>query len=148
MLPNKAFLQACFMRPLLHLSHVAMLALSSLFALSACAHAQIEGAGTALTGPHRPLTDPGATARPLYVLQPGDTIDVSFRYTPELNDEVVIGPDGRASLKSAGEINAAGHTLTELQREIVRDSANKLMNPEVAVTLKDYDRPHVFIAGR
>ena len=118
-----------------------------MFALSAVAHGQIEGAGTSLTGPHRPLVDPNAPPRPAYVLQPGDTIDVSYRYTPELNDEVVIGPDGRAFLKAAGEVNAAGRTVTQLQHEILREAASKLVNPEIAVTLKDYDRPHIFVAG-
>ena len=119
----------------------------SLFAFSPCIHAQIEGAGTALTGPHRPLVDPAASPKPLYLLQPGDTVTVSFRYTPELNDEVVIGPDGRALLKAAGEVRAAGLTLLELQQAVIQGSAGKLVDPEVVVTLKDYDRPHVFVAG-
>lgn len=127
--------------------YTALFALLTLHAGQPRAHAQIEGAGAALTGPHRPIVDPNAPPRPLYRLQPGDTIDVSYRYTPELNDEVVIGPDGRASLKAAGEVSAAGHTVSDLQVAIVRASANKLVNPEVAVTLKDYDRPHVFVAG-
>ena len=126
---------------------VVILAAVSSSALSLSATAQIEGAGTALTGPHRPLVDPAAVPRPLYVLQPGDTVTVSFRYTPELNDDVVIGPDGRALLKATGEVKAAGLTLPELQQAVVRGSAGKLVDPEVAVTLKDYDRPHVFVAG-
>ena len=134
------------MRPLPRFIHASIAALT-LCAFQPCVHAQIEGAGAALTGPHRPLIDANAAPKPLYLLQAGDTINVSFRFTPELNDEVVIGPDGRAALKAAGEVNAAGHTLTELQREIVQDSASKLTNPEVAVTLKDYDRPHIFVAG-
>ena len=135
------------MRFPLRFSYAALLSLVSLLTLPLAAHAQIEGAGTALTGPHRPLIDPNAPPKPVYLLQPGDTIKVSFRYTPELNDEVVIGPDGRASLKAAGEVSAAGRTVAELQHEIVREAASKLVNPEVAVTLKDYDRPHIFVAG-
>ncbi|MGI4830574.1 MAG: polysaccharide biosynthesis/export family protein [Janthinobacterium lividum] len=139
--------EAGSMRSYFRSYYIAVLALTILFACRLSAHAQIEGAGTALTGPHRPLIDPNAAQKPLYLLQPGDTINVSFRYTPELNDEVVIGPDGRTSLKAAGELSAAGHTVAELQQAIIRASAIKLMNPEVAVTLRDYDRPHVFVAG-
>ena len=125
----------------------AALVILASFALLSTAVAQIEGAGSALTGPRRPLVDPVAPPKPMYVLQPGDTINVSFRYTPELNDEVVIGPDGRALLKAAGDIHAAGLTLTEFQQLVVRESESKLVDPEVAVTLKDFDRPHVFVAG-
>ncbi len=123
------------------------LAFLSPLVLRPIASGQIAGAGEALTGPHRPLVDTAAKPKPLYVLQPGDTIDVNFRYTPEMSEEIVVGPDGRTLLKAAGEIPAAGKTLPELQREIIQESAGKLVDPEVAVTLKDYDRPHIFVAG-
>ncbi len=82
-----------------------------------------------------------------YSLKPGDTVDVTFRYTPEFNDEVVIGPDGRASLKATGEIRMAGRTLPELRRMIVSSSSEHLVNPEVTVSLKDFERPNVVVAG-
>lgn len=91
-----------------------------------------------------PVTDGGD---PYYVLKPGDTVDVTFRYTPEFNDEVVIGPDGRASLKSTGTVRLAGRTLPELRRIVESNSSEKLVNPEVAVSLKDFERPSVVVAG-
>ncbi len=108
---------------------------------------QIEGAGTAPTGPHRPLVDGATISKPLYVLQPGDTVSVSFRYTPEFNEEAVVGPDGRVSLKVAGPVQAAGLNLPELQKEILREAATKLVDPDVVVTVKEFDRPHVTVAG-
>lgn len=113
-------------------------------AVTISAGAQIHGAGNALTGSQRP---PLASPQAMYTLHPGDTLAVSFRYTPEFNDEVVIGPDGRAALKSAGDIELAGLTLPEAEHEIVLDSSDKLVSPEVTVQLKDFDRPHVFVAG-
>lgn len=82
-----------------------------------------------------------------YTLHPGDTVTVTFRFTPEFNDEVVIGPDGRAVLKATGDIQMAGMTLPELEREIVVDSAAKLVDPDVTVTLKEFERPVVVVAG-
>ncbi len=82
-----------------------------------------------------------------YRLYPGDTIDVNFRFTPEFNDEVVIGPDGRVTLKSTGEILLTGLTLDEAKRKIEHESESKLANPEVAVLLKDFERPHIIVAG-
>ena len=43
-----------------------------------------------------------------YVLQAGDVVDVTFRFTPEFNDEVTVAPDGLAVLKSVGPMVLAG----------------------------------------
>ncbi len=82
-----------------------------------------------------------------YILRPGDTVDVLFRFTPEFNDEVVIGPDGRAVLKSTGDMRLAGYTLPEIQRAILIGAKEKLVDPEVVVALKDFERPHVVVGG-
>lgn len=82
-----------------------------------------------------------------YRLQPGDSVTISFRYTPEFNDEVTLGPDGRVVLKSTGNIRLAGLTLPEVERTIKTASAAKLVDPDVTVTLKDFERPHVVVAG-
>lgn len=114
---------------------------------SAC-FGQIAGAGEARTGAHRsPMNTDTAYLDQEYKLQPGDTVSVSFRFTPEFNEEAVIGPDGSVALKSVGAVKAAGQTIERLRTEITEDAKSKLVNPEVAVTVKDFDRPHVFIAG-
>lgn len=82
-----------------------------------------------------------------YRLQPGDSVTINFRFTPEFNDEVVIGPDGRAMLKSTGEIRLAGLSLGEAQHQIIRESSSKLVNPEITITLKDFERPHIIVGG-
>ena len=82
-----------------------------------------------------------------YTLHPGDTVDVTFRFTPEFNDEVIVGPDGHAALKAAGDLDLAGLTLEEAEQKVVLASSARLVSPEVTVSLKDFDRPHVFVAG-
>ncbi|MDE1162928.1 MAG: polysaccharide biosynthesis/export family protein [Acidobacteriaceae bacterium] len=116
--------------------------------------AQIHGAGSSLTGPHNApqpaMKDASITATSAmkaYTVHEGDTIDVLFRFTPEFNDEVVVGPDGHVSLKSTGDIAVAGLTLPELERKVTLDSSAKLVSPEVTISLKDFDRPHVTVAG-
>jgi len=91
----------------------------------------------------KPLPD----AAGVYTLHSGDTVDVVFRFTPEFNDEVTIGPDGHAMLKSTGDIQLAGRTLEEITREVVSDSTVKLVDPEVTVSLKDFERPHIVVGG-
>jgi polysaccharide export outer membrane protein len=82
-----------------------------------------------------------------YIVHPGDVIDVTFRFTPEFNDEVTVGPDGRVTLKSLGDTRMAGYTVPEIQRAIVNGAKDTLVDPEVTVSLKDYERPHVVVAG-
>lgn len=109
---------------------------------------QVHGAGSALTGPQNtPQSAASVAVGKAYTVHPGDTIDVLFRFTPEFNDEVVVGPDGHVSLKSTGDIEVAGLTLAELERKVTLDSSAKLVSPEVTVSLKDFDRPHVTVAG-
>jgi polysaccharide export outer membrane protein len=108
----------------------------------------IQGAGSAETGPqHKAAGASLVGPQAYYTLEPGDTVTVNFRFTPEFNDEVVVGPDGRATLKSAGDVMLSGLTIPEAQRMIVRDSSAKLVNPEVTVSLKDFQRPQVVVAG-
>lgn len=117
-------------------------------AAPATVRSQIQGAGTAPTGQRRLLRpETGASPNAYYVLQPGDTVSVSFRFTPEFNEEVVVGPDGRAAFKAAGDVKAAGLSVPELEREIAREAGSKLVKPEISITLKDFDRPHIFVAG-
>ena len=112
------------------------------------ATAQTHGAGETLTGPRRALTssENGVLPQP-YALQPGDSVLVTFRYTPEFNEELLIGSDGTVATKAAGVLKVTGLTVPQLQTVIAEASKRRLLDPEVTVSLKDFDRPHVFVAG-
>jgi polysaccharide biosynthesis/export protein len=85
--------------------------------------------------------------RPRYLLRPGDTIELAYRLTPDLNQTVVVQPDGFVDLNVAGELHIAGLTLQQTHDLIVyRDSA-ELNSPELNLILKDFTRPYVVVAG-
>lgn len=108
--------------------------------------AQVHGAGNALTGSRRPL-DANASMNQQYRLQVGDVVAVTFRYTPEFSEDVTVGPDGFATFRAAGELKVLGMTLPDLQALVTTDAASRLVHPEIALTLKEFDRPHVYVAG-
>lgn len=110
--------------------------------------AQTHGAGDALTGPRRPLTS-ASVAPPgrAYALQTGDTVSITFRYTPEFNEDLPVGPDGSVTTKAAGLQRAAGLTTAQLGAAIAEGAKQRLLDPDITVTLKEFDRPHVYIAG-
>ena len=109
--------------------------------------AQIQGAGSAPVGQRRPLTEAPRSTAAAYALRPGDTVDVVYRYTPEFNETLVVGPDGHAFVKAAGDMQLGGLTVLQLQSNITSAAAAKLADPDVAVTLKEFDKPHIFVAG-
>ena len=82
-----------------------------------------------------------------YFLRPGDTVSVSYRFTPEFDDTEAIAPDGRLALKNLGQVQAAGASVLELQARILDASRSLLVNPEVTVSLKDFERPQIVVGG-
>src|SRR6267143_232231 len=65
-----------------------------------------------------------------YRLQPGDVIEVQFRYSPEFNQTVTVQPDGYVSLEIGGDIKVAGLTVEQTRQVILRASAERLQDPE------------------
>ena len=84
--------------------------------------------------------------RPLYRLCRSDVIEVVFTFSPEFNQSVIVQPDGYVALKGAGQLYAEGSTVPDMGAAIREAYTGVLHDPEVSVTLKDFDRPF-FIAG-
>jgi len=84
---------------------------------------------------------------PRYRVQSGDVIEVQYRYTPEYNHTVTIQPDGFVTLQFAGDIKIGGLTVTEAADEIAKKAGERLQNPEVTVTLKEFIKPYFTVAG-
>lgn len=75
-----------------------------------------------------------------YSLRVGDTFEVKFLYDKELNEEVVVRPDGKISLQLVGELQAAGLSPRQLSLQIgVRYASVTKQSelPQVAVIMKD-----------
>jgi polysaccharide export outer membrane protein len=84
---------------------------------------------------------------PEYRLQSSDLLEIKYRYTPEFDQTVNVGPDGRVSLTGLGTFVAKGMTLEEFKSEVVEISAKQLVEPDVAVILKEFEKPHIYVEG-
>jgi len=82
-----------------------------------------------------------------YTLNPGDVIDVQYRYTPEFNQTVSVQPDGFISLEIGGDLKVAGRNLTQVRALILLKARDRLASPEVNVILKEFQKPFVVVAG-
>lgn len=120
-------------------------------AAATCATAQEVKAQDARVSATAGAADSGVTPgnrNPRYLIRRGDSFDVEFAYTPELNQTVVVQPDGYISLRDVGTIAAAGQTVPELERTIVTAYSKILHDAVVSISLKDFDRPHVIVGGQ
>src|SRR5436190_18389002 len=82
-----------------------------------------------------------------YRLQPGDVLEVQFRYSPEFNQTVTVQPDGYVSLEIGGDIKVAGMTVEQARLAILKKASARLQDPVAAVILKEFQRPYFVVAG-
>ncbi len=85
--------------------------------------------------------------RPLYRLHQSDAVEVTFTFSPEFNQTTSVQPDGFIALKGTRALLAEGKTLPELGEMIRQAYAGSLHDPEVTVTLKEFDRPYFIATG-
>jgi len=89
--------------------------------------------------------EPGGARR--YLLQPGDSFEVKLFYSPELNETVVVRPDGKISLQLVGELQVTGSSPGELE-QLLRERHGKLLRePLVTVIVRQFGPQRVYVAG-
>lgn len=82
-----------------------------------------------------------------YRLNPGDVIDVVYRYTPEFNQTVSIQPDGFVMLEIVGELKIGGLTVEQARQKILENAVKRLKEPEVNLLLKEFQKPYFVVSG-
>ena len=96
------------------------------------------------TDPQRPAL---RQRYPRYRIRSSDVITLTFRFTPEFNQEVTVQPDGYIQARGLqNDVYVQGLTVAEMTTSLQKAYANILNEPEISVTLKDFDRPY-FVAG-
>lgn len=84
---------------------------------------------------------------PEYILQRGDVLEIHYRYTPEFDQTVTVRPDNRATLLNLGTVVTYGLTVSQFKEKVLELSSTRLVNPEVTIILKEFDKPHVYVEG-
>lgn len=85
--------------------------------------------------------------RPMYQIQPGDVIQLTYRYTPEYNEQVTVQPDGYVYLQTCGQVKLGDLTVEQATESIKQKASSELKEPEINLTLKEFHRPYVVVAG-
>ena len=110
--------------------------------------------GSAAAAAKPPAASPADPTRPelhqrypRYRIGANDVMDLTFRYTPEFNQEVMVQPDGYVQLRGLpADVHAQGLTVVQLTDELQKQYSKILHDPVINIVLKDFDKPY-FIAG-
>jgi protein involved in polysaccharide export with SLBB domain len=86
-------------------------------------------------------------ASPDYLIHPGDELSIKFFYNPELNDDVVVRPDGKISLQLVDELQASGKTPSQLDKELTELYSVELKRPAITVIMRSFGGQQIFVGG-
>ncbi|PCJ66595.1 MAG: hypothetical protein COA73_00885 [Candidatus Hydrogenedentota bacterium] len=82
-----------------------------------------------------------------YRLESGDKLALKFFNNFELNDQILVGPDGNASLQLVGNIRLAGRTLSDVEGELVNLYDAHIVIPKLTLSLTEVSTQRVFVGG-
>jgi len=82
-----------------------------------------------------------------YRLQPGDVLEIQYRYSPEFNQAVTVQPDGYVTLEIGGDLKIAGLTIEQTRQMILRRASARLRDPVATIVLKEFQKPYFVVAG-
>lgn len=98
-----------------------------------------------------PLADPRVQAnvypQKAYRIDAGDELEIRFFYNPELNDKVMVRPDGRISLQLIGDLSVLGMTPEDLTKTLKQRYDSIIQRTEITVTLRAFASQRVYVDG-
>jgi polysaccharide biosynthesis/export protein len=118
-------------------------AVCGIAALSAC------GQEPALPPPPAPATGtgPGPGRLEPYRIQAGDVLAIRLLLNPDLNEDVVVRPDGHMSTTVVSDEVAYGRTVSELTAALTHDYTSILRNPRLTIVLKTFSATRIYVGG-
>jgi protein involved in polysaccharide export with SLBB domain len=82
-----------------------------------------------------------------YRIGSGDDLSVKLFYNSELNEDVIVRPDGRISLQLLGDVDAAGRTPQELSASLRESYAAVISQPDVVVIVRESGSHRAYVGG-
>lgn len=115
----------------------------------------INTANSAINSPEQPVVSKSVTiikndfaGNNRYTIQPGDIISVTVYGEPDLaQPEIVVRPDGYATIDPVGEVYVEGFDIQSLTKELSGKFANYINEPIISLNIKEINPPSVYIFG-
>jgi polysaccharide export outer membrane protein len=90
---------------------------------------------SASAAPRAQVLLPKPSGSPLYLIQPGDILEISVWKAPDVSrNQVLVRPDGRIAIALAQDVQAAGLNPTQL-KEKLEEMLKDYLPPPVVVTV-------------
>ena len=83
-----------------------------------------------------------------YTLNPGDVLRISVWNETDLQQEVMVLPDGTISFPLVGIINVSAKTPAQVQQQIKSKLSRVIPDPEINVTVQSVNGNNIFIIGK
>lgn len=83
-----------------------------------------------------------------YLIQAGDVLLVSVWKEEDLQQDLVVRPDGMFSFPLVGEIVAKGNTVEQVRASVAEKIENYIPDPVVTVTLRQSLGNRIFVLGK
>ncbi len=130
-----------------------ILALALGLALTGCHTTDYSGEGAGSIALSREAVKKELTEKP-FIIGVEDVLNIYVRYNPEVSGEVTVGPEGTIFMPLVGDVQAAGLTKAELQKNLTEKLSKFLkFAPEdekdqlVAVGISQYRSKKVYVIG-
>jgi len=82
-----------------------------------------------------------------YAVSEDDVLKISVWQNPDLDQEVIVRPDGMISFPLIGDVLAKGMTIPELDQEITSKLSEFVRSPEISISLKKIGGSKVIVLG-
>jgi polysaccharide biosynthesis/export protein len=83
-----------------------------------------------------------------YMIGANDLLNIFVWKETDLTRDVTVMPDGRITYPLVGEIDAAGHTVTDLKEKITEKLKNFISSPEVTVIVRESRSQRIYTLGK
>ncbi len=82
-----------------------------------------------------------------YLIQQGDILDIKFFYNTEINETVIVRPDGKISLQMVDDVQAAGLKPSQLDNLLTHKYSKELKNPMLTVIVRSFTSQRIYVGG-
>ena len=100
----------------------------------------------AATPPAAPVNTGAPTEA--YTVKPGDVLSIAVWKEPDLQGPVLVRPDGSFSFPLAGQVDARGKTVAELQQTVTERLKKFISDPVVTVSISEVKGNKVYVLGQ
>jgi len=84
----------------------------------------------------------------VYLIQPGDVLEISVWKEEDLLKQVLVRPDGGMSFPLVGNVQAAGKSVVDLQSLVTEKLAKYIPDPVVTVSTQQLSGNKIFVIGK